>query len=143
MKSDFKKIIQIDEMLDDEIKLQKYIDDIESSNDINNYEDIEDRILNKIKNIKNENKQMKNKQKMTKFDYLKVAGFTILVLILWNIGSMTGILSNSQVNADTSKESENKQTKQSIDEIYQNINGVTNKISEFFVTPTNLERGNE
>ena len=61
-------ILKIEELLKDENKFNSYVDSLENNDDIPYEEGLENRILSKITNEKNDNKKQ-NRFRMT--DYLK------------------------------------------------------------------------
>ncbi len=118
-------ILKIEELLKDENKFNSYLDSLENNNDIPYEEGLENRILSKITNEKNDNKKQ-NKFRMT--DYLKVACFTLIALIIWNFFGFVSKTNGEEIESARQENSEE-------------INSIISKINEFFVTPINLERG--
>ena len=117
-------ILKIEEILKDEKKFNSYVNSIENNNNIPYEEEIENRILRKIANEKKYSKKQ-SRFKMT--DYLKVACFTLVALIVWNF---FGIVSKTNGEEMESARHENG----------EEINSIISKINKFFITPINLER---
>lgn len=118
-------ILKIEELLKDENKFNSYVDSLENNNDIPYEEGLENRILSKITNEKNDNKK-RNKFRIT--DYLKVACFTLIALIVWNFFGFVSKTNGEEIESARQENSEE-------------FNSIISKINEFFVTPINLERG--
>lgn len=144
------KIKKIDNLLNGNSNLELYIDSIENSN-INVPSNIEEKIFEKLKIKKNENKQQekvinleegkseintknKNESKLNKnkyFDILKVAACTVFALIVWEFvfSKQTMYATDKDFKPDSST-----------DKMYEKVEVITDKISEFMMKPISFER---
>ena len=122
-----KKIELIDRLLEDDEMLDKYINNLEHNTQSIPY-NLNKKILTSINDKKINNKKSSNNMF---FDILKVAACTTFVLILWQF-----VFSNPTTYATT-----NTDIKES--EVYENIDNIIKKVSEFLKSPLNFERGNE
>lgn len=119
------KIKKINDILNCDKDLQEYIIKIENDDKIPYDKTIEKKVLTKIRK-----KEFKKVDKA--IVYLKVAGFTLFTLLLWNIG-----FSNINMQSFDNQNS----TKDTIYSICNNISSVTAQINTFLFTPINIEEG--
>lgn len=144
------KINKIDNFLNGSANLELYIESIENSN-IDVPSDIEDRILSKLKikktehkketeikqfkseiiNITDKNKKEKIGKKHKYFDILKIAACTVFALFIWEVvfSKQEMYASNKDMKLDKNQE-----------KVYERIENVTNKVSEFMMKPGTFER---
>lgn len=128
MSKDELKIKKIDDILSNSYKLERYILEIENNNNIPYDKKIEKKLVKRMDEF---SKKYKNTKYFEFKRYLKIAGFTITTLILWNLGIST-------INKENFHRNEDK--KEIVTLICNNIENVSGKINTFLFTPINIER---
>lgn len=122
------KIKKIEDILSNGYKLEKYILEIENNNNILYDEKVGKNLEKRINKFSKRN----NNIKYFEFSrYLKIAGFTITTLILWNLGNFTLSTDDLRLNEDK---------KETITMLCNNIENVSCKLNTFLFTPINIER---
>lgn len=126
------KISKIDNLLNDEKLLKKYILDIESSKF-----EIPQNIQENIKLEFNKNIRLTKKQ-YSFFNICKVACFCLVVMITWTLMTNISFDNEKQIRKDENNiEDENK-----ISVIYGKVTEYTNSFSKLLLSPVEIERGN-
>lgn len=122
----------INTLLNDDKAFNTYINSIEKDIDIKTPDNLENNILNYIKNNKSQNieKQNSKVKKFKPIDILKIAACTILSVLLWQAMSLPPESVMSQ--------NEEPQTYFTI-----NTNDFYRKINQFMFKQINIERGDK
>lgn len=124
MNNYFSKINKIEKLLKNEEMLNHYISEIENNNLITSDINLSQNIINNI------NKK-DNTFKLKVTNFLKVCGFTMITLLLWNVFTFTNLSENINVKIN----SENKA------KVYESVNDFTSKFSHFLLVPINFKGG--
>ena len=122
----------VNTILNDDKAFNTYINSIEKDIDIKTPDNLENNILNYIKNNKSQNieKQNSKVKKFKPIDILKIAACTILSVLLWQAMSLPPESVMSQ--------NEEPQTYFTI-----NTNDFYRKINQFMFKQINIERGDK
>ena len=122
----------INTILNDDKAFNTYINSIEKDIDIKTPDNLENNILNYIKNNKSQNieKQNSKVKKFKPIDILKIAACTILSVLLWQAMSLPPEIVMSQ--------NEESKTYFTI-----NTNDFYRKINQFMFKQINIERGDK
>lgn len=118
---------KIDILLEDDVEFKKYINKIENENGI-----IPENLNKKILNNINVLKQKNNKKTINKYkfiDFLKISCFTILTLLIWEIGYPN--LNNLEYS--------NFDEKIELLNISNQKENISQKIGDFFLSPVNTK----
>ncbi len=118
---------KINMLLEDDTLFEKYINKIENES-IVIPENLNKKILNNINVLKQKN----NKKSMNKYkfiDFLKVSCFTILTLLIWELGYPN--LNNLEYN--------NFDKKIELLNIANQKENISQKIGDFFLSPSNTK----
>jgi len=138
MKIDNKKYLQkveyIDKLLEDDNRLEEYITNIENSKF-----EVPSNIEELIK-IKIDCENRKGKESYKFFNILKVACFSLVVMITWT--AMTNI-SFASKNSDVvaKEEVDNVEEENKISTIYGKVNEFTNTFSSLLLSPVEFKGG--
>ena len=122
----------INTILNDDKAFNTYINSIEKDIDIKTPDNLENNILNYIKNNKSQNieKQNSKVKKFKPIDILKIAACTILSVLLWQAMSLP-------------PESVMSQNEESKTYFTINTNDFYRKINQFMFKQINIERGDK
>ena len=122
----------INTILNDDKAFNTYINSIEKDIDIKTPDNLENNILNYIKNNKSQNieKQNSKVKKFKPIDILKIAACTILSVLLWQAMSLP-------------PESVMSQNKEPQTYFTINTNDFYRKINQFMFKQINIERGDK
>jgi hypothetical protein len=118
---------KIDILLEDDVEFKKYINKIENGNSI-----IPKNLNKKILNNINVLKQKNNKKPINKYkfiDFLKISCFTVLTLLIWEIGYPN--LNNLEYG--------NFDEKIELLNISNQKENISQKIGDFFLSPVNTK----
>lgn len=130
------KINYIDEMLSNEDMLSKYISNVENSK----FETPEN--INEIIKLKINNKKLDDKKKNSYkyLNILKVACFTLVVMVMWTVMINIPISKNSSENI-ANVEVENVEKENRIHTIYGKVNDFTSTFSNVLLSPIEFKGG--
>lgn len=130
------KINYIEEMLSNEDMLSKYISNIENSK----FETPEN--INEIIKLKINNKMLDDKKKNSYkyLNILKVACFTLVVMVMWTVMTNIPISKNSSENI-ANVEVENVEKENRIHTIYGKVNDFTSTFSNVLLSPIEFKGG--
>ncbi len=129
------KINKIDNLLNNEIEFNKYIEQIEAMSELdhNITASLNNNILNKINLINNSNKQtniIKFKNKLP--NILKIVACTLFAIIMWEtvFSSKVSYATNQNMNIEKTES------------FYEKIDEKLKEINNFFINSIKKERGN-
>lgn len=130
-----KKINKIDNLLDNEIEFNKYIEQLEaiSELDYNITASLNYNILNKINSVDNSSKEaniIKFKNKLP--NILKIVACTLFAIIMWEtvFSSKVSYATNQNINIEKTES------------FYEKIDEKLKEINNFFINSIKKERGN-